>query len=153
MIHAFINNYNYRLAYGKGNVFLHPSILVWRIPRTEVPGGLPSVGSHRVGHDWSDLAAAACYAVYPGSASGKEPACQCRRHSETWVWSLGWEDPWRRAWKPTPVFLPGESHGQRSLVGYSPSCHEELDMNEQLSTHIHIWICNQVLKIFKGYSL
>ena len=36
---------------------------------------------------------------------------------ETWVQSLGWEEPWRREWQPTPVFLPGESHGQRSLVG------------------------------------
>ena len=34
--------------------------------------------------------------------------------------SLGSEDPWRRAWQPTPVFLPGESHGQRGLVGYTP---------------------------------
>ena len=40
---------------------------------------------------------------------------------ETLVRSLGQEDsPWRRAWQPTPVFLPGESHGQRSLEGYSP---------------------------------
>ena len=39
---------------------------------------------------------------------------------ETWVRSLGWKIPWRRKWQPTPVFLPGESHGQRSLVGYSP---------------------------------
>ena len=39
---------------------------------------------------------------------------------ETWVQSLGWEDPRRREWQPTLVFLPGESHGQRSLVGYSP---------------------------------
>ena len=39
---------------------------------------------------------------------------------ETWVQSLGWEDPWRRAGKPTPVFLPGEFHGQRSLAGYGP---------------------------------
>ena len=31
---------------------------------------------------------------------------------------LGWEEPWRRAWQPTPIFLPGEAHGQRSLVGY-----------------------------------
>ena len=38
---------------------------------------------------------------------------------ETWVRSLGWEDPWRRKWQPTPVSLPGESHGRRSLVGYS----------------------------------
>ena len=37
----------------------HSSILAWRIPGTEEPGGLPSTGSHRVGHDWSDLAAAA----------------------------------------------------------------------------------------------
>ena len=36
------------------------------------------------------------------------------------VGSLGQEDPGRRAWQPTPVFFPGESHGQRSLVGYSP---------------------------------
>ena len=39
---------------------------------------------------------------------------------DTRVQSLSWEDPWRREWLPTPVFLPGESHGQRSLVGYSP---------------------------------
>ena len=39
---------------------------------------------------------------------------------ETWIWSLGREDPWRRKWQPTPVSLPGESHGRRSLVGYSP---------------------------------
>ena len=41
----------------------HSSILAWRIPGTEEPGGLPSMGSHRVGHDWSDLAAAAAAAV------------------------------------------------------------------------------------------
>ena len=38
--------------------------------------------------------------------------------------------PWRRKWQPTPVFLPGESHGQGSLVGYSPWVHTELDMTE-----------------------
>ena len=38
--------------------------------------------------------------------------------------------PWRRAWQPTPVFLPGESHGQRSLMGYSPQGHKELNMTE-----------------------
>ena len=42
----------------------HSSILAWRIPGTEEPGGLPSVGSHRVGHDWSDLAAAAEQCIY-----------------------------------------------------------------------------------------
>ena len=39
---------------------------------------------------------------------------------ETQIQSLGQEDPWRRKWQPTPVFLPGKSHGQRSLAGYSP---------------------------------
>ena len=43
---------------------------------------------------------------------------------ETWVRFLGREDPWRRKWQPTPVFLPGESHGQRSLAGYSPWGHK-----------------------------
>ena len=47
---------------------------------------------------------------------------------------LGQEDPWRRVWQPTPVFLPGESHGQRSLMGYSPWGLKELDMTAQLST-------------------
>ena len=41
-----------------------------------------------------------------------------------------WKIPWRRAWKPAPVFLPGESHGQRSLVGYSPWGHKDLDKTE-----------------------
>jgi hypothetical protein len=40
------------------------------------------------------------------------------------------EEPWRRAWQCPPVFLPGESHGQRSLVGYSPSVPKESDMTE-----------------------
>ena len=44
---------------GEGNGNTHSSILAWRIPGTEEPGGLPSVGLHRVGHDWCDLAAAA----------------------------------------------------------------------------------------------
>ena len=59
----------------------------------------------------------------PGGTTGEEPACQCRRHNrcgfDPWVRKI----PWRRAWKPTPVFLPGQSHGQRSLVGYSPWGH------------------------------
>ena len=41
---------------------------------------------------------------------------------------------WRREWLPTPVFLPGESHGQRSLVGCSPWGHKESDMTERLNT-------------------
>ena len=42
----------------------HSSVLAWRIPEMGEPGGLPSMGSHRVGHDWSDLAAAAAAAAH-----------------------------------------------------------------------------------------
>ena len=44
--------------------------------------------------------------------------------------------PWRRKWQPAPVFLPGESHGQRSLAGYSPWGHKESDMTEHSQIHI-----------------
>ena len=43
--------------------------------------------------------------------------------------------PWRRAWQPTPVFLPGQSHRQKSLVGYSPWGHKESDTTEQTYAH------------------
>ena len=52
---------------------------------------------------------------------------------ETWVGSLGGEDPRRREWQPTPVFLPRKSHGQRSLVGYSPWGHKESNTTQQPS--------------------
>ena len=57
---------------------------------------------------------------FPGGASGKEPACQCRQHKEMQVQSLGWEDPLAEGTEPTPILLTVESHGQRSLAGYSP---------------------------------
>ena len=52
---------------------------------------------------------------------------------ETQVLSLGMEDPWRREWQPTPVLLPGEFHGLRSLAGYSPWGHKESDTTERLT--------------------
>jgi len=67
---------------------------------------------------------------FPGGTSGKEPTCQFRRHKRhrfsPWIGKM----PWRRAWQPTRVFLPGESHGQRSLEGYSPWGPKELGMTE-----------------------
>ena len=65
----------------------HSSTLAWKIPWTEEPGRLQSMGSLRVRHDWA-----------------------------TSLWLFAFMH-WRRKWQPTPVFLPGESHGQRSLVG------------------------------------
>ena len=71
---------------------------------------------------------------FPGGASCKESTCQCRRHKrpgfDPWVGKI----PWRRKWQPTPVFLPGEFCGQRSLVGCSPQRHTESDQLKQLST-------------------
>ena len=59
---------------------------------------------------------------FPGGASGKEPTCQCQRHKawgfDPWVGKI----PWTKAGQPTAVFLPGESHGRRNMVGHSPLC-------------------------------
>ena len=79
----------------------HSSILAWRIPGMEEPGGLPSMGSHRVGHNGSDLAAAAAQKGY-----------------------------WRRKWQSTPVFLPGEAQGWRRLVGCHLWGHTKSDTTE-----------------------
>ena len=53
---------------------------------------------------------------------------------------MGGEDPRGRKWQPTPVFLPGKSHGQRSVAGYSPWSHKESDTTKRLNTHTEI--CN-----------
>ena len=78
----------------------HSSTLAWKIPWTEEPGRLQSMGSRRVGHD-----------------------CATSLSLFTFL-------HWRRKWQPTPVFLPGESQGQRSLVGFCLWGHTELDMTE-----------------------
>ena len=53
---------------------------------------------------------------------------------ETWVWSLGGKDPWKKKWQPSPVFLPVKSHGRRSLAGCSPRGCKESDTTEWLNT-------------------
>ena len=77
-----------------------------------------------------------------GSSAGKESTCQCRRCKRCgfnpWVRMI----PWRRKWQPTPVFLPGKFHRQRSLAGYSPWLCKESDTTECSCTHTHThsWI-------------
>ena len=127
----------------------HSSVLAWRIPWTEEPGGLLSIGSHRVRHDWSKLA---CM-----HALEKEMAT----HSSILAWKIpGTKEPgglqsvgllrvgydwetslslftflhWRRKWQPTPVFLPGESQGRGSLVGCRLWGCTELDTTEATAT-------------------
>ena len=81
-------------------VATHSSVLAWKIPGTEEPGRLQSVGSLRVGHDWATSL------------------------------SLFTFMHWRRKWQPTPVFLPGESQGRGSLVGFCLWGRTELDTTE-----------------------
>ena len=71
---------------------------------------------------------------FPGGASGKEPACQCRRCKRCGFYPGVGKIPRNRKWKPTPVFLPGEFHGQRSPAGCSPWGHKESDTTEGLNT-------------------
>ena len=86
----------------------HSSTLAWKIPWMEEPGRVQSTGSRRVGHD--------------GATS----------------LSLFTFMHWKRQWHPTPVLLPGKSHGQRSLVGCSPWGREESDMTERLHFHFSL---------------
>ena len=75
------------------------------------------------------------YSGFLDGSAGKEPTCQCRRRKrhefDPWVRKISW----RRKWQPAPVFLPGESHRQRNLVGHSPWGFKELDMIECAHTH------------------
>ena len=87
------------LDVGEGNG-THSSTLAWKIPWTEEPGGLQSMGSGRVGHDWATSL------------------------------SLFTFMHWRRKWQPTPVVLPGESQGGGSLVGCHLWSRTESDTTE-----------------------
>ena len=126
----------------------HSSILAWRIPGMGEPGGLPSVGSHRVGHDWvTELNWTDSFPLEKAMAP----------HSSTLAWKIPWMEElgrlqsmgllrvrhdwatsrslftfmhWSRKWQPTPVFLPGESQGWGSPVGCYLWGRTESDMTE-----------------------
>ena len=98
----------------KEGMAVHSGVLAWRIPWTEEPSGLQSMGLQRVRHDWSDWAGTRILYWLPWWLSGKESACQ-----ETRVWSLGQEDPLEKE-MATHSSILGKSHDQRSLAGYSP---------------------------------
>ena len=85
------------------------------------------------------LCCAICFLLTSCSRlSGKESACQCRRCGfDPWVGKI----PWRRERQPTPVFLSGKSHAQRSLVGSSRWDHRELDMTYQLNNNKPSGLC------------
>ena len=100
-LYSFLLNYLFIfmpvLPYLNYLMAAHSSTLAWKFPWTEEPGGLQSMGSRRVGHDWATS------------------------------FSLFTFMHWRRKWQPTPVFLPGESQGRGSLVGCRLRGHTESD--------------------------
>ena len=89
----------------------HSSVLAWRIPGTEEPVGLLSMGLHRIGHDWHDLAAAAARKGASLVTQMGKICLQCRRPGlESWVRMI----PWRKEWQLTSVFLPGDSMDRKA---------------------------------------
>ena len=108
------------------------------------------------GHKESDTVERLSYSHIPGGTSSKESICQCRRHKklefDPWVRNI----PWKREWQPTPIYLPGKSHGQRSLVGYSLWACKELDMTKRLtlplSLYRQIWpVLGRFSTLMKGH--
>ena len=135
----------------------YSSILAWKIPRKEEPGGLQSMGSRRVGHNGTTSLSLFTFIIGEGNGnplwcsclenprdgrawwaavygvkqswtrlkrlssssrwhSGKESTCQSWRHKKFEFDPRVGKIPWRRKWQPTSVFLPRESHGQRSRL-------------------------------------
>ena len=83
-------------------------------------------------------------AGFPGASDGKSICLQCGRpRFDPWVRKI----PWRRKWQPTPVFLPGEFHGWRNPVGYSPWGWKESDTTERLHFHFHFQNRNRLRPI------
>ena len=108
----------------------HSTVLAGRIPGTGEPAGLLSMGSHRVGHDWTDLAAAAVAQWW----RIRLPSRRLGFHS--WVRKI----PRRRKWLATLIFLPGKSHRQRSLVSYIVhGVAEEPDTTYWLNSNKKTW--------------
>ena len=130
----------------------HSSTLAWKIPRTEEPGRLKSMGSLRLGHDWATSLSLFTFIHWRrkwqptpvfllGESQGEQSLLGCclwgHTESDTterlhfqFSLSIFTFMHWRRKWQPTPVFLPGESQGRGSLVGCRLWGRTELDTTE-----------------------
>ena len=91
--------------------------------------------------DWTEVNWASIIVLLglPRWQGAKESSCQCRRHGfDSWVG----KSRWRRKWLPTPVFLPGKSHGPMSLAGYSQWCHKRVrhDLVTEQQYQLGLWI-------------
>ena len=144
----------------------HSSVLAWRVPGMGEPDGLPSMGSHRVRHalrkSFIPKSVPLAFPVVTFVLSTPDARHPCQRVRNL-LWWATMIVPWRRKWHPTPIFLPGEFYGWKSLAGYSPWSHKELYMTERLSLLFHyptvhieyFWTSvtgGIILAIFPGYS-
>ena len=120
----------------------HSSVLAWRIPGTGEPGRLPSMGSHRVGHNWSDLAAAAAVTGIPTDRLEKNLNSFLLLKllmQETWVGSLGWEDPLEKGMGTHSSILAWRIPWTEESGSYSPGGHKESDRTKRLThTYTHV---------------
>ena len=103
---------------------IHSSFLAWRIPMDR---GAWRAAVHRVAKSQTRLEQLSTHTGFPGGSAIKNLVCQVGDSGS--IPKVG-KIPWRRKWQPTPVFLPGKSHGQRSLVGYGPWGRKESAMTE-----------------------
>ena len=106
---------------------VHSSILAWRIPWTEEPSELQSIGSQRVGHNWATNTHTYTHTHthrtlmgLPWWLSGKESSSQCSRQKRHRSGCQMEKIPWSRKWQLASAFLSGKFLGQRSLVDYNP---------------------------------
>ena len=139
------------------------SILARRIPMDREAWWAAVHGSQRVRHGWATEHSTAFHCAHTPHLFYELSSCW-----PLWLlwflgiishfspWRLRWESVclqcgrhWGRKWQPTPVLLPGKSHGQRSLVGYSPWGHRESDTTERLHfTSLFKWFINSIYHIF-----
>ena len=119
----------------------HSSVLSWRIPGTGEPGGPPSMGSHRVGHDWSDLAAAASFIGNKGFPAGAVVKNMPANAGDVDL-IPGWERSPGEEVATQFSILAWEIRGQRSLPDYSSWSHKESDTIKPEHTHTHTQATN-----------
>ena len=112
-------HFNFHFHASEKEMATHSSVLAWRIPRTAEPGGLPSMGLHRVRHDkrLSSSSSSTCLWGFPGGSEVKNPPAM----QETRVRSLGQEDTLEEEMATPSSILSWKFHGQRSLMGYIQS--------------------------------
>ena len=116
---------------------IHSSVLAWRIPGMEEPGGLPSMGSHRVGHDWSNLAATAAAATVLSMLG-------IRNELDTW-----WSSPVQISDKylVSLVLMPNEMRRQKMEIGL---CYSRLDLSQTKKgkVTVNIWMHLTLVELF-----